>query len=121
MFRHGGPSRGDCFPSGVPILSTAALRSSGEPVRSDISQACWATSTTMARSRGPITCLKKLGDGFAMAPDESGLAAADVGDQGDGERQVRFLPEIGDFARLAVVAKIEILALEASHGYADER
>ena len=62
--------------------------------------------------------LEELRDGFAMALDEPGLAAADVGHQSDGERQVRFLPEIGDLARLAVVAKIEILALETPHGHA---
>ena len=53
-----------------------------------------------------------------MASDESGLAAADVGDQGDGERQVRFLPEIADLARLAVIAQIEIFRLEISRGRA---
>ena len=103
---------GDCFPSRVPIFSTAALSSSTNPVRSDNSQDCRATSTIMARSRGLDHLSEELGDGVAMALDESGLAAADVGDEGNGERQVRFLPEIADFARLAVVAQLEIFALE---------
>ena len=58
--------------------------------------------------------VEKLGDRVAMAFDESRLAAADIGDQGDRERQVRFLPEIADFARLAVIGQMEIFGLEIS-------
>jgi hypothetical protein len=46
-----------------------------------------------------------LGDGVAMASDESGLAATDVGDQGAGEPKVGLLPEIVDFARVTVVTQ----------------
>jgi hypothetical protein len=50
-----------------------------------------------------------LGERFTMTSDISRLAAADVGDQGDAKRQIRLLPEIADFTRLAIVGQLEIL------------
>ena len=50
-----------------------------------------------------------------MALHEPGLAAADVGDKRDGEWQIRFLPEIADLARLAVIDQAEIGKREISN------
>ncbi len=63
---------------------------------------------------GPDHLLQKLLEGVAVALDESGLAAADVGDQRDGEREVGFLPEAAKLARLAVVGDDEVLRFEIS-------
>ena len=57
-FLQTGPSRAIVF---LPACRFAPRpRSDRRSNRSgaEISQACWATSTTMARSRGPITCLR---------------------------------------------------------------
>ena len=55
---------------------------------------------------------EKLRDRFAMAFDVPFLAAADIGDQGDGKGQIRFLPEVADLARLAVVEEAEIFGFK---------
>ena len=49
-----------------------------------------------------------------MTSDVSGLAAADVRYQGDGERQVRFLPETLDGAWLAIIQQNKIFRFKIS-------
>src|SRR5579863_4076769 len=56
--------------------------------------------------------LQELRYGIAMALDEHGLAAADIGDQRHRQRQIGFLPELADLPRNAVIGQGEILGLK---------
>ncbi len=75
-------------------------------------RATWTISGAVPRTDH---LFEKLTNGVAVVIDVSGLASADVGDQCDSQRQIRFLPEIADFTRLAVIAQSEVRECQISH------
>lgn len=59
--------------------------------------------------------LKEIRHGLAMRRESFGLVLADVGDEGDRQRQIRFGPQITDLAGLTIVGQSDLSGCEISH------